>query len=647
MKNLQVQDISLAFGDREILKSVSFTMGEKTRAALAGANGSGKSTLLKALTGIIQADNLKYALTKDARISYLPQSDIVLPNKTVYDTAEEGYERFNAVLNSITELEELTQSSDEKALTAAERLSELHEELLDSGYYDRKARIETILLGLGFKNTDFSRLCNEFSGGYQMRIALARILVENPDFLLLDEPTNYLDIEAITWLEQYLRAFPGGVMIVSHDQGFLDGLVTEVYELFKGKLTRYSGNYTKYIETRQAEIEALEKAYKKQQEEIEKTEEFIERFRYKATKAKQVQSRIKALDKIEMIEIPDHLKKLSFSFPPAPHSGNDVIIADNVGKAYGDNVIYKDFSFLVSKGERLAITGRNGAGKSTLLRVLAGVDQDFTGTVRDGSGVIKGYFAQDTENTMNPANTVLEELETVSTTADQPRLRSMLGAFLFSDDDVFKKVGILSGGEKSRLALLKILLHPSNLLLLDEPTNHLDINAKEMLLKAIQAYTGTVIFVSHDKHFIKNLATKILYVTEEGPEFFQGGYDYFEYKLEEKEAQWEIKRKEEKAKEKVVEEKKSGQLSHEEMKAKRNRIRNLEREIEKINAQMEASEKKLSELSSEMEKPEVYSNAAKITKVMKEKEALEAAMEELEMTWLEKNELLEAENAAL
>ena len=647
MKNLQVQDISLAFGDREILKSVSFTMGEKTRAALAGANGSGKSTLLKALTGIIQADNLKYALTKDARISYLPQSDIVLPNKTVYDTAEEGYERFNAVLNSITELEELTQSSDEKALMAAERLSELHEELLDSGYYDRKARIETILLGLGFKNTDFSRLCNEFSGGYQMRIALARILVENPDFLLLDEPTNYLDIEAITWLEQYLRAFPGGVMIVSHDQGFLDGLVTEVYELFKGKLTRYAGNYTKYIETRQAEIEALEKAYKKQQEEIEKTEEFIERFRYKATKAKQVQSRIKALDKIEMIDIPDHLKKLSFSFPPAPHSGNDVIIADNVGKAYGDNVIYKDFSFLVSKGERLAITGRNGAGKSTLLRVLAGVDQDFTGTVRDGSGVIKGYFAQDTENTMNPANTVLEELETVSTTADQPRLRSMLGAFLFSDDDVFKKVGILSGGEKSRLALLKILLHPSNLLLLDEPTNHLDINAKEMLLKAIQAYTGTVIFVSHDKHFIKNLATKILYVTEEGPEFFQGGYDYFEYKLEEKEAQWEIKRKEEKAKEKVVEEKKSGQLSHEEMKAKRNRIRNLEREIEKINAQMEASEKKLSELSTEMEKPEVYSNAAKITKVMKEKEALEAAMEELEMTWLEKNELLEAENAAL
>lgn len=647
MKNLQVQDISLAFGEREILKGVSFTMGEKTRAALAGANGSGKSTLLKALTGIIQADNLKYALTRDARISYLPQSDIVLPEKSVYLTAEEGYDRFNTLLDTISELEEKTQNSGDEALYAAERLSELHEELLDSGYYDRKARIETILLGLGFKSSDFNRPSSEFSGGYQMRIALARILVENPDFLLLDEPTNYLDIEAITWLEQYLRSFPGGVMIVSHDQGFLDGLVTEVYELFKGKLTKYSGNYTKYLETREAEIEALEKAFKKQQEEIEKTEEFIERFRYKATKAKQVQSRIKALDKIDIIEIPDHLKKLSFSFPPAPHSGNDVLVADNISKSYGDNKIYSDFSFLVSKGERLAITGKNGAGKSTLLRILAGVDPNFQGTLKDGAGVIKGYFAQDTENTMNPLNTVLEELETVSTTADQPRLRSMLGSFLFSDDDVFKKVGILSGGERSRLALLKILLHPSNLLLLDEPTNHLDINAKEMLLKALESYTGTVVFVSHDKHFIKSLATRILYVTEEGPEFFQGGYDYFEFKLEEKESQWEVKRKEKKAEEKAKEEKKTGQLSHEEMKAKRNRIKALEREIEKINNEMENISEKISKLEKEMEDPNVYSNAQKITKVMKEKEELESRLEELELEWFEKNENLEAENGTL
>ena len=647
MKNLQVQEITLSFGEREILKSISFNMGEGTRAALAGANGSGKSTLLKALTGLIQADSLKYALTKNSRISYLPQSDIVLPDKTVYETAEEGYDRFNSILETISSLEEQTQAGDDSALFAAENLSILHEELLDSGYHDRKARIETILLGLGFKSQDFTRRCSEFSGGYQMRIALARVLVENPDFLLLDEPTNYLDIEAITWLEQYLKAFPGGVMIVSHDQGFLDGLVTEVYELFKGKLTRYAGNYTKYLETRKAEIEALEKAFKKQQEEIERTEEFIERFRYKATKAKQVQSRIKALDKIDIIEIPDHLKKLSFSFPPAPHSGNDVIAADSISKSYGDNIIYKDFSFLVTKGERLAITGKNGAGKSTLLRILAGVDREHEGLIKDGAGVKKAYFAQDTENTMTSTNTLLEELESVATTSDAPRLRSMLGSFLFSDDDVFKKVGILSGGERSRLALLKILLHPSNLLLLDEPTNHLDINAKEMLLKALEEYTGTVIFVSHDKHFIKCLATKILYITEDGPEFFQGGYDYFEYKLEEKEARYEVKRSRTKESEKAKEERKPGQLSHDQMKAKRNRIKALERELDKASLRMEEIAKSIEALEREMEDPAVYSNGARITKVIAEKESLQAELENLEMEWLMKSEELENENETL
>ena len=513
MKNLQVQELTLAFADREILRDVSFNMNEKTRCALAGANGCGKSTLLKALTGEIQSDSKKVSITKGARISYLPQSDIVLGEKSVYDTAEEGYSRFQAVLDEIKDCEERTSNGGKEAMSAAERLSELHETLVDSGYWDRKSRIETILMGLGFNVSDFTREAREFSGGYQMRIALARILVENPDFLLLDEPTNYLDIEAMTWLLDYLKGFNGGLMIVSHDQEFLDSLVTEVYELFNGRLTRYIGNYTKYTETRTMEIEALEKAKKKQEEDMEKTEEFIERFRYKATKAKQVQSRIKMMEKVETIEVPGHLKKLHFSFPPSPHSGNDVMVVENLNKKYGDNTIYNDFSFLVSKGERLAITGRNGAGKSTLLRILAGVDPDYSGVVKDGAGVIKGYFAQDTEKTLNPDNDLVEELETIADTKDQPRLRNMLGAFLFSDDDVFKKVKVLSGGEKSRLALLKILLHPSNLLLLDEPTNHLDINAKEMLLEAIKNYGGTVIFVSHDKHIIKNLATRILYIS--------------------------------------------------------------------------------------------------------------------------------------
>ena len=639
MKNLQVQELTLAFADREILRDVSFNMNEKTRCALAGANGCGKSTLLKALTGEIQSDSKKVSITKGARISYLPQSDIVLGEKSVYDTAEEGYSRFQAVLDEIKDCEERTSNGGKEAMSAAERLSELHETLVDSGYWDRKSRIETILMGLGFNVSDFTREAREFSGGYQMRIALARILVENPDFLLLDEPTNYLDIEAMTWLLDYLKGFNGGLMIVSHDQEFLDSLVTEVYELFNGRLTRYTGNYTKYTETRTMEIEALEKAKKKQEEDMEKTEEFIERFRYKATKAKQVQSRIKMMEKVETIEVPGHLKKLHFSFPPSPHSGNDVMVVENLNKKYGDNTIYSDFSFLVSKGERLAITGRNGAGKSTLLRILAGVDPDYSGVVKDGAGVIKGYFAQDTEKTLNPDNDLVEELETIADTKDQPRLRNMLGAFLFSDDDVFKKVKVLSGGEKSRLALLKILLHPSNLLLLDEPTNHLDINAKEMLLEAIKNYGGTVIFVSHDKHFIKNLATRILYISQDGPEFFTGGYDYFEYNLEEKEAKWRVERNKAKEKPEV-----KPVSSYSEMKAKRNRIRALEKELESISKEMDGLNNDISFLKGETEKSEVYSFPDKINAIMKKKEEKERILEEKEELWLLKSEELEALN---
>ena len=639
MKNLQVQELTLAFADREILRDVSFNMNEKTRCALAGANGCGKSTLLKALTGEIQSDSKKVSITKGARISYLPQSDIVLGEKSVYDTAEEGYSRFQAVLDEIKDCEERTSNGGKEAMSAAERLSELHETLVDSGYWDRKSRIETILMGLGFNVSDFTREAREFSGGYQMRIALARILVENPDFLLLDEPTNYLDIEAMTWLLDYLKGFNGGLMIVSHDQEFLDSLVTEVYELFNGRLTRYIGNYTKYTETRTMEIEALEKAKKKQEEDMEKTEEFIERFRYKATKAKQVQSRIKMMEKVETIEVPGHLKKLHFSFPPSPHSGNDVMVVENLNKKYGDNTIYSDFSFLVSKGERLAITGRNGAGKSTLLRILAGVDPDYSGVVKDGAGVIKGYFAQDTEKTLNPDNDLVEELETIADTKDQPRLRNMLGAFLFSDDDVFKKVKVLSGGEKSRLALLKILLHPSNLLLLDEPTNHLDINAKEMLLEAIKNYGGTVIFVSHDKHFIKNLATRILYISQDGPEFFTGGYDYFEYKLEEKEAKWRVERNKAKEKPEV-----KPVSSYSEMKAKRNKIRALEKELESISKEMDGLNNDISFLKGETEKSEVYSFPDKINAIMKKKEEKERILEEKEELWLLKSEELEALN---
>ena len=647
MVTFQVRNVNLSFGEREILKDVSFTLDGKTRAALAGANGCGKSTLLKIISGELPADSITISKTKDALVSYLPQSDIVLPDKSVYEAAEDGYIRFRLLEEEMDKIGKELENSDEQSSYSSHlaRINEIQEILEEGMYYQRKTRISQILSGLGFKEEDFTRPCKEFSGGYQMRIALARILTENPDILLLDEPTNYLDIEAMVWLKNYLKAFDGGVMLVSHDQGFLDETIDSVYELFRGHLTRYSGNYTSYLKQREEEIEQLEKAYKEQQEEIEKTEEFIDRFRYKATKSKQVQSRIKQLEKIEMIEIPEHLKKLSFSFPPAPHSGNDVLIVEHLSKAFGQHVIYNDFSFIVRKRERLAITGRNGAGKSTLLRMLAGIDGDYSGTIRDGAGVKKGYFAQDNEASLTPTNTVLEEVESVADTHDIPRLRSLLGSFLFRDDDVFKKVSVLSGGEKSRLSLLKILLHPANLLLLDEPTNHLDINAKDMLLEAIKAYDGTLIFVSHDTHFIQHLATRILYISDTGPEFFEGDWKYFEEKLEEKERQY-LSQAEVKAKPSFTSSFKDVS-DHREQKAIRNQIQKMEKECDNLLAKSEELRAEIEFFNKEMEKVEVYSDPKKITEMVKKKMDAEKEAEKCEEDWLFASERLEKEKEKL
>ena len=637
MVTFQVKDLNLAFADRDILKDVSFTLDGRSRCALTGANGCGKSTLLKVITGQIPYDSMTLSRTKGICVSYLPQSDIVLDDKTVYDTAEEGCQRFRVLADEAEELRQgLNESNYESRLA---RISEIEERLEAVSWDRRRGRIEQILQGLGFARSDFDRPAREFSGGYQMRIALARILVEDPDILLLDEPTNYLDIEAIVWLKSYLKNFDGGLMLVSHDVGFLDDTVNVVYELFKGKLTRYSGNYSAYLKQREIEISEIMRRHQAQQSEIEKTERFIERFRYKATKSRQVQSRITALEKMDLVEIPDHLKKVSFSFPPAPHSGNDVMIAEHLCKAYGSHVIFSDFSFIIKKKERLAITGRNGTGKSTLLRLLANQDSSFEGIIRDGAGVRKGYYAQESEKTLDPDNTVLGEVEGIADTADIPRLRNLLGSFLFQGDDVTKPVRVLSGGEKSRLALLKILLHPANLLLLDEPTNHLDVNTREMLLEAIQAYDGTVVFVSHDTDFIKKLATRILYLSEEGPQFFEGDYEYFSYKLEEKEKAFlsvPEKRKEEE--EKTVP---SSKLDHRQQKEKRNLITRLERECDALIEQISRLEAEVKDIDMQMSREEVYSDSARLCALVSEKEDREKEISLLNDSWFEKSEELE------
>lgn len=629
LATLQVQRLSIAFADRQLLDNVSFTLGDRARAALAGSNGSGKSTLLQIIAGLMSADIYECAQSRNMRISYLPQSDIVFEEGTAYEQVELAYDRFLPLVDEQHAIEERL-ANGELSEHLLDRLHEIQEILLNDGYYDRKTEIAIILKGLGFHDHDLNRPCREFSGGWQMRIALAKVLAEQPNLLLLDEPTNYLDIEARYWLRNYLRIYPESIMIVSHDRSFLDDTVNEVFELFGGQLKRYKGTYTQYEEQREQEIKTLIHAYEQQQEEIKKQEEFIERFRAKASKARQVQGRVKQLEKLEVIEIPEHLRTMSFSFPPAPHSGKQVFKIEHLTKRYGDLTVFEEFHSIITKGERIAVVGKNGTGKSTLLRILAGLDPAYEGTLTLGSGVQIGYFAQDAKQTLDDSNTVLDELGSVASTSDLPRLRTYLGSFLFSGDDVFKRVGILSGGERSRLALLKILMHPVNVLILDEPTNHLDISAKKMLLQAIKEYDGTLIFVSHDAHFIQEIATSILYLTEDQPpELFLGDWSYFSYKLEQKEAVEEKK---------PIEKKDKPLLSYREEKQKHNRLVSVRRQSEELLSEHDRLQASLEEVQHVMSLSENYSIEEKILKLVAEESALTKELATLEERWLDLEE---------
>ena len=530
MAFVQFSKVSLAFGDRDILKDVSVNLATGTKAALTGANGTGKSTLIKVMAGLVQPDDGKRAVTKDARLAYLPQSGLTHHGSSLRDEADKAFE-FGYKLQ-----EELDKIGDElKAGTGNQNaLLERHDAIINemeaSGFNRRRVTAEQILLGLGFSHEDLDRNCEEFSGGWQMRIALAKALMVNPDILLLDEPTNYLDIEAREWLEKFLNNFAGGFLLVSHDRYFLDHTINEVYELFNGDLHRYAGNFSHYEKVREVELETLIKEYEKQQEEIQHLQEFIDRFGAKATKAAQAQERQKMLDKIleHQIVIPENLKKIHFKFPPAPHSGRLVATLTGITKSYdGQRKVLDNLDLLLENGDRLVVAGHNGAGKSTLLRILAGVDKDFQGEVKLGAGVSIGYFSQDNAESLKGSATILETIEAEAPLELIPKVRDMLGAFLFRGDDVFKSIDVLSGGEKSRVALLKLLLRPVNLLILDEPTNHLDMHSKDVLLEALKDFGGTVIFVSHDRGFIEDLSTRVLELKPGLFRTFPGDYRYY------------------------------------------------------------------------------------------------------------------------
>ncbi len=653
MAFVQFSKVSLAFGDRDILKDVSVNLAAGTKAALSGANGSGKSTLMKIMAGEIVPDSGQRIAQKNSRIVYLPQSGILHKGTSLREEADKAFEYGYALQEELDSIGDALKDPDANSKVLLERHHEITTTLENSGWYRRAALAEQVLIGLGFSPKDMERQTEEFSGGWQMRIALAKALMQEPDILLLDEPTNYLDLEARNWLEQFLSNFSGGFLLVSHDRYFLDTTVTEVYELFNGQLHRYAGNYSHYEKIREGEMESLIAKYNQQQEEIHKLEDFIRRFGYKATKAAQAQERQKMLDKLlaQQVEIPESLKKIHFTFPPAPHSGRLVLTLEQVSKSYdGHRQVLNNLDLIVEKGERLVVVGCNGSGKTTLLRILAGEDQAFSGSIKLGAGVAVGYFSQDSAEKITGNTKVLDFIEKDAPLELIPKLRDMLGAFLFRGDDVFKTLDVLSGGEKSRLALLQLLLRPVNLLILDEPTNHLDLHSKDVLLKALKDFGGTVVFVSHDRGFIEDLATRVIELRpplEDGTEAgwlgrarnFPGSYSYYLERLESENqgavtVQENVQEKNrQSATAKSGTEEKTGALRYEEQKRLKNERRKLEREEERLMTEIAQAEEEKEKLKEELSLPHIYSDMQKSRSVQEKIENLEQKIQELTEAW--------------
>jgi len=531
---IQLSGAGKRFGHKLLFENVDWLITNHDHIGVVGGNGTGKSTLMKVLAGMDTFDYGSLIIAKGTSAGYLPQDGLTLSGRTVF---AECMSVFDDVRAMEQELESLTHSMAELDHTSpeydavADRYQRVEHEFRARDGYSIEAEVGRVLMGLGFGKEDWQRMTDEFSGGWQMRLALAKLLLQKPNLLLLDEPTNHLDLEARNWLEEYLQNYPHAFLLISHDRYFLDVTVNKIAEIWNKRFWFYTGNYDKFLAQKTQRNEQLQAAYKNQRDRIEQLEVFINRFRYTATKAKQVQSRIKELEKIERIEIPPEEKTIHFSFPQPKASGRIVAEFEGVAKAYPgrngavEKEVFRDVSFMIERGDRIALVGINGAGKSTLIKLLAGTEPLSNGQFRLGHNVQSDYFAQDQYKELDPDARMIDDLGELSPRSTETELRGLLGCFLFSEDDVFKKIGVLSGGERGRYALLRLLLHPANFLLLDEPTNHLDLRAKDVLLNALVEYTGTVVFVSHDRYFIDKLATRVFEVGGGQVEIFPGNYE--------------------------------------------------------------------------------------------------------------------------
>ncbi len=636
---ISVNQLSVSFGGTSLFDDVSFVVSEHDKIALVGKNGAGKSTMLKIFAGLQQPTTGNVSIPKDTKVGYLPQTMLHIDGKTVVEEAREAFDFLFELQKKIEKMgEDLAARTDYESDSYKKLIDDLthaNEQLVILGINSYQADIEKTLLGLGFERKDFNRQSSEFSGGWRMRIELAKILLRKPDVLLLDEPTNHLDIESIQWLENFLKMNGCAVLLVSHDRAFLDSVTNRTIEISCGHIYDYKVPYTKFMELRKERREQQQRAFDNQQKEIQDTEAFIERFRYKATKAVQVQSRIKALNKIERIEIDDEdTSTINLKFPPAPHSGEVSLLCKDLTKAYGDHVVLDSINVTIKRGEKVAFVGKNGEGKSTLVKCIINELNDYTGTLKLGHLVKIGYFAQNQASLLDENLTVFDTIDKVAVGEIRTKIRDILGAFRFGGEASDKKVKVLSGGERTRLAMIRLLLEPVNVLVLDEPTNHLDIPTKEVLKKAINAFDGTAIIVSHDRDFLNGLVEKTYEFTHHKVVEHLGGiYQFLEDKKMEslRELDTHAYKKTENAPTAQPEEKSAGKLSYEEQKEQMKKVRKAEKDVQNAEADIARLEKEIAEMEEKLSNPDVPDYDKLLQEYPKLQHALEQRMYEWEL----------------